>query len=306
MFTTFIVQPIFNVLVLIYALLPGHNFGLSIILFTILARILMWPLVKKQLHQAKAMRDLQPELKRIKKAASGDKQKESAMMMELYKERGINPFGTIGLLIVQLPLFIGLYNGLHRIVTNPHALVDFAYPAVRSLPWIKTISQDISRFDQSLFGVVDLMRSALYNGNHVYWPAMIIVLASAIMQYFQAKQLAPDDGQKRGLKTILRDAGKGQQADQTEINAAVGRSTRFMLPIFIFMVTVRIASALSLYWLISGLVAYWQQARVLAQDKTEMTTAVDTVTKNTIEAEILPPKKTKPNKNKKRNKKQRR
>jgi YidC/Oxa1 family membrane protein insertase len=55
-FTTLIVQPIFNLLVLIYALLPGHNFGLAIILFTIVVRLLLWPLVKKQLHQAKAMR----------------------------------------------------------------------------------------------------------------------------------------------------------------------------------------------------------------------------------------------------------
>ncbi|HLZ14851.1 MAG TPA: YidC/Oxa1 family membrane protein insertase, partial [Candidatus Saccharimonadales bacterium] len=66
MFTTLIIQPIFNLLVLIYALLPGHNFGLSIIIFTIVVRILMYPLVKKQLHQVKVMRKIQPEIKRIK------------------------------------------------------------------------------------------------------------------------------------------------------------------------------------------------------------------------------------------------
>jgi YidC/Oxa1 family membrane protein insertase len=59
-FTTLIVQPIFNLLALIYALLPGHNFGLSLIIFTIVIRLLLWPLVRKQLHQAKAMRELQP------------------------------------------------------------------------------------------------------------------------------------------------------------------------------------------------------------------------------------------------------
>ena len=69
MFQTIIVQPIFNLLVLIYALIPGHNFGLAIIIFTILMRLLMWPLVKKQLHHANAMRRLQPELKKIKAAA---------------------------------------------------------------------------------------------------------------------------------------------------------------------------------------------------------------------------------------------
>ncbi len=67
MFTTLIVQPIFNLLVFIYAILPGHNFGLALIIFTIIIRLLMWPLVKKQLHQARAMRELQPEIKKIKR-----------------------------------------------------------------------------------------------------------------------------------------------------------------------------------------------------------------------------------------------
>src|SRR4051812_38732170 len=116
MFTTLIVQPIFNLLVLIYALLPGHNFGLAIILFTIVIRILLWPLVKKQLHQAKAMRALQPEIKRVKQEAKGDRQKESVMLMELYKERGINPVGSIVVLIPQFFVLIGLYSGLRRVV----------------------------------------------------------------------------------------------------------------------------------------------------------------------------------------------
>src|SRR3990167_10717936 len=146
MFTTIIVQPIFNLLVLIYALIPGHNFGLAIILFTILVRLCMWPLIKKQLHQAKLMRQLQPEIKKLKKAAKGNRQQESAMLMELYKERGINPFSSIGLLLVQLPIFIGLYSGFHRIIDNSQAIVDFSYSWVHNLGWIQSLAQDIQRF----------------------------------------------------------------------------------------------------------------------------------------------------------------
>ena len=133
MFTTIIVQPIFNLLSLIYALLPGHNFGLAIIIFTIILRLLLWPLVKKQLHQVKVMRALQPELKRIKKAAAGNRQKESMLMMELYKERGINPFGSIGVVLLQLPILLGLYSGLRRVVMHHDALISFSYPAIRHL-----------------------------------------------------------------------------------------------------------------------------------------------------------------------------
>lgn len=302
MFTTLIVQPIFNLLVLIYALLPGHNFGVAIILFTIIIRLLMWPLVKKQLHQAKAMRELQPELKKIKLAAKGDRQKESAMMMELYKEREINPFSSIGLLIVQIPIFLALYSGLNRIVQNEKEIVDFAYPFIANMPWIQTISADISKFDSTLLGFVDLSKAAIdKSGGGIYWPAMIIVILSAVVQYYQAKQLMPDDKEKKSLRSILSSAGEGQKADQAEINAAVGRSTKFLLPVFIFIVTVNIASALSLYWLTSGIVAFIQQARVLGQDKTEMTTAVNTDTKKTIEAEIIPPKKPKSKKTTKKN-----
>lgn len=311
MFNTLIVQPIFNLLVLIYALLPGHNFGMAIILFTILVRLLMWPLVKKQLHQAKAMRELQPELKRIKKAAAGDKQKESMLMMELYKEREINPFGSIGLLIVQIPIFIGLYSGLNRIVKDPNEIVTFSYSFVSNLPWIQTLSTDISKLDSTLFGFVDLTKAA-YGAGGIYWPAMIIVAASAIVQFFQAKQLMPQNDKKRSLRKILGDANKGKQADSSEISAAVGGSTQYLLPFFIFFVTVNIASALSLYWLTSGIVAFIQQAKVLGQDKDEMTKTTATTTstakstgkkdKQVIEAEIIPPKKTKP-KNKTKSKK---
>jgi YidC/Oxa1 family membrane protein insertase len=291
MFTTIIVQPIFNLLVLIYALLPGHNFGLAIIIFTIVVRLLLWPLVRKQLHQAKLMRKLQPELKRIKKEAKGDKQKEGQLMMELYKERGINPFGSIGMLIIQIPILIGLYSGLRRVVDNPHALVSFSYPALQHLSWMKTLAHNIHRFDGTLFGHVDLTRAAL-GPKGTYWPAMIIVIGSALMQYYQSKQLLPDDKEKRSLRSILKDAGNGQQADQSEVNAAVGRSTRYFLPVMVFLFTVNIASALSLYWLVGGVVAFAQQWYVLREDTEEMESEVNSSpsrkdTSAVIEAEVV-------------------
>lgn len=291
MFTTIIVQPIFNLLVLIYALLPGHNFGLSIIVFTIVIRLLLWPLLKKQLHQAKAMRKLQPELKRIKKAAKGNKQKESLLLMELYKERGISPFGSIGMLLIQIPILIGLYSGLRRIVENPKAIVTFAYPSLQHLPWMRTIAGNIHRFDRTLFGIVDLTRAARGVGGKVYWPAMLIVIGSALIQYFQSKQLLPTTKDSRKLRDILKDASGGKSADQSEMNAAIGRSTRYFLPVMIFLFTVNIASALSLYWLVGGLVAFIQQSYILRDDETELEAAADKPTTKDIaaipEAEVV-------------------
>ena len=289
MFDLLIVQPIFNLLVFIYAILPGHNFGLALIIFTIIIRLLLWPLVKKQLHQTKAMRALQPELKKIKKATKGNRQKEMAMQMELYKEKGINPYGTIPILIVQFIVLIGLYLGLQRVIKDPNVLVTFSYPFVRDMAWIQTLSTNIHLFDETFLGIVDLGRAALTNGM-VYWPAMIIVLGSAIAQYFQATQLMPTSDDQKSLRAILRSSNQGKQADQSEVNAAVMRSTRFFLPVMIFVFTVGLASALSLYWLTGGIVAYIQQALVLRKDETEMDTLASKPSKDVKaipEAEVV-------------------
>lgn len=290
MFTTLIVQPIFNLLVLVYALLPGHNFGLALIIFTIIIRLLLWPVLKKQLHQAKAMRILQPEIKRVKQAAKGDRAKESQMLMELYKERGINPFATFPTLILQLIILIGLYSGLRRVISDPHALVTFAYPSLQHLGWMQSLAHNTHRLDNTLFGVVNLSRAALNKGGGVYWPAMVIVLGSAVAQFYQSKQLMPDSKDQRSLRSILKGASGGKQADQSEVNAAVGRSTRYLLPVMIFLFTVNIASALSLYWLAGGIVAFIQQSRVLRTDETEMEAIADAPSKNIAdipEAEVV-------------------
>lgn len=289
MFTTFIVQPIFNLLVLIYALIPGHNFGLAIILFTIVVRLLMWPLIKKQMHQVKKMRQIQPELKRIKKAAAGDKRKEQVMMLELYKERGINPFGQIGVMLVQIPILLGLYIGLQKVLKDHDAIVSFAYPFLQDLSWLKELGSNIHLFDATLFGVVDLTRPALA-ASGTYWPGLIIVVASAAVQFFQSRQLSPTTKDAKGLRTILKEAKNGKQAEQADVNAAMGRSMTFLLPFLVLLFTIHLPSALSLYWLVSGGVAFIQQWILLREDVGEMEAATDKAAareKKAIEAEIV-------------------
>lgn len=302
MFTTIIVQPIFNLLVLIYALIPGHNFGLAIIIFTVLIRILLWPLVKKQLHQARAMRELAPEIKKIKAATKGDKQKESMLTMELYREREINPFASLGVAVVQIPILLGLYSGLRRIINDPHQIISFSYPFLHHLPWLQTLSQNIHRFDNSLFGVVSLTRTAVET-NGIYWPAMIIVVASALAQYFQTKQLMPQDPEARSLRSILSGASGGKQADQAEVNAAVGKSTMYLVPIMVLLIALRLAVALPLYWLVSSVVAYIQQSRALKVDADIADASVDAPVKVKSEATVRKNKKTSKKSSKKRRKK---
>lgn len=308
MFTHLIVQPIFNLLVLVYALLPGHNFGLSLIIFTVIVRLLMWPLVKRQLRQTKLMRKLQPQLREIKKKAAGDRTKESALMMELYKENGVNPMATFPTLIVQLVILIGLYSGLRKVIADPSQIVKFAYPGLQHLAWMKHLSTHLTEFDDTLFGLINLKRSAL--GTSTYIPALLLVIGSAAVQFFTSRQLMPVDKEARKLRDILKGAGEGKQADQAEVNAAVGRSTQYFIPFMVFLFTVNLPAALSLYWFTGGIVAFIQQYIALREDEEEMERLADKPAKRDvskiIEAEVVSepkPKKSSKKKSSKRRKK---
>lgn len=307
MFTTFVVQPVFNLLVAIYALLPGHNFGLAIILFTIVIRLLLWPLVKKQLHQTKAMRKIQPELKKIKQRTKGDRQKEMMLTMELYKERGIKPLASIGVLLLQLPILFALFIGLQRVVKDPHEIYEFAYPFLQNLGWMEQLSQNIKLFDETLFGVIDLTRAAV-SSEGLYLPALLLVAGSAVIQYFQTKQLMPQAKDARKLREILKEAGEGKQADQSEMNAAISRGMMYFLPIMVFFLTIGFASALGLYWLVGGLVAYIQQTIILRDDETELEAIADEPSKKAEdipEAEVVATKPSPKPKTKKKSSKSR-
>ena len=296
MFTTLIVRPLFNLLVLVYTLIPGHNFGLSLIIFTVIIRLLMWPMVKRSLRQTKVMRQLQPELRRIKKETKGDKQKEQSMMMELYKERGVNPIGTLPILVVQFIVLIGLYSGLRKVIAHPEQLVSFAYPSLQHTTWLKQLALHPHDFDNTFLGFINLNRSAL--GKGLYIPALILVIGSAIVQFLSTRQLMPTDKNSRKLRDILKAAGDGEQADQTEVNAAVSRSTQYIIPFMVFFFTVNLPSALSLYWFTGSAAAFIQQAIALREDEEDMEKMADGKSTKDVskiaEAEVVSEAETKP------------
>lgn len=305
MFETLVTRPIFNLLTFIYSQLPGHNLGLAIIVFTIVIRVLLWPLLKKQLHSSKAMRDLAPELKRIKKETKGDRAKETELTMQLYKEKGINPFSSIGLALLQIPVLLALFSGLQKILRDPTELVNFSYSFIQNTPWMKELAADIGKLDETLLGFVDLTRKPLENGT-IYWQAMIIVILSAVVQYYASKMLMVTDKDARSLRQILKEAGNGKEADQAEVNAATMRNMRFVIPVLILFTSLNFAAALGLYWLVSGAVQYLQQWYILGRDQKEINTITASVGGQAIEAEVIAPKTNKPNKKSSSKKKRRR
>lgn len=294
-FDIILVQPIFNVLVLIYGLLPGHDFGVSLIIFTILIRLLMWPLVKKQLNQTKVMRALQPELVKIKAKTKGNKQLEAQLMMELYKEKGVNPFGSIGLLLVQLPIFIALFAVVRLITENPDNIDKYTYGVLDHLPAVQSAISD--GFQATLLGLVDLTKHAVAPGSgEIYWPLLIMAIIAAILQYFQSKQLLPEPKEKKKLRDLLKEQAAGKQVDQAEMSALVTNKMSWLFPVLTFVVAIYLAGALVLYLMVTSLVAVIQQYIVLKKDETELD-KISTKTKvraeNAQTAEIVEGKKNK-------------
>jgi len=289
LFNALIAQPIFNLLILIIALIPSHDFGIAIIIFTIIVRLVLYPLLRKQLHNTMAMKKLQPELKRIKKESKGDRQKESQLMMALYKEKGVNPFSSFAIILIQLPILIALYAGIRKIVDNPHQLLDLAYSWMHQLPYLENLAQNIHVFSYKFLGLVDLSKFPISKGG-LYWPAMILVVLSVAIQYLQSKQLLMSDKNTRSLRQLLKDTAAGKEVDQSEVQAATSKMTLFFVPAMIFMVSVSLPAALSLYWLVGGLVAYIQQTYILKKDVIEMEASVD---EQKVEAEIIYNKKDK-------------
>ena len=124
-----IVRPIVNILFVIYNLVG--DFGLAIILFTIIVKLLTWPLMKRQLHQTKIMREIQPELAEIKKNCKGNRQLESLQMMDLYKRKNVKPFRSMLTLLIQLPIFIGLFTAIN-VAVRPYIRDDSVYTVEHS------------------------------------------------------------------------------------------------------------------------------------------------------------------------------
>lgn len=126
MWETFLIQPMLNTLLWIYTIL-GQNFGLAIILFTVLVRLILYPLTAQQQKSAKAMQELNnsKEWKEIQRKYKNDKEKLAQAQMKLYQEMGVNPFSSCLPSLVQFPLFIGLYEAVIR------ALADTPLPLLK-------------------------------------------------------------------------------------------------------------------------------------------------------------------------------
>lgn len=275
-FELFIVQPIFNLLLGIYSFvnfIPYAGFGLSVIIFTIIVRFALWPLVVKQLHQVKAMRKLQPELAKIKKATKGNKQLESMQMLELYKKHEVKPFRSILILLIQLPIFIALFQVIQIFTTHRDQIAHFTYGFMQNLEPVQELIANPDSFNKMFLGFVDLTQSAITSSGVSIFLVLLAGVA-AYTQYIISKQTSPQTTNKR-LRDVLAEAGEGKQPDQAELNAVMmGKMIKF-LPFLMFFIMLSLPGALALYYVTSNVFAAIQQHFLLKRDAEEMDKLAD-------------------------------
>lgn len=268
-FDILVVQPIFNLLIGLYSIIPGGDFGVSIIIFTVFVRFALYPLVKKQLHQTQAMKKLQPQLARIKKQAKGNKQLESMQMLELYKQNGVNPFRSIGILLIQLPIFIALYRVIQIFTMHRDQIAKFSYDFMENIGPVKELIQHPSQFNETFLGFVDLTKTAIAGGSVDIFLIILAVIA-AYTQYIMGKQTMPHNESKKGLRAVMAEAAEGKQTDQAEMNAIVMMKMMKVMPFFMFFIMINLPGALALYYATSNIVAVIQQSILLKKDEEEL------------------------------------
>jgi len=249
MWDLIILNPFTNILLWIYNLI-GQNFGLAIILFTLLIRVITWPLNAQQLKGAKVMQDLQSDKEwlDIQKKYAKDREKLAQEQMRLYQERGINPFASCLPTLIQFPIIIGLYQSITRaLAATPLTLLQLArsiYPFMNASTIIPLNSHflwmDLGRPEGLSFPGGFTISFLPYG-----FPTLAIIVA--VTTYLQTKLTLPPSTNPN---------------DQT---AAMNSMMSIYMPLFLGWLVLNYASGLAVYFVTSnvlGIVQYAMMGRV--------------------------------------------
>lgn len=213
-------RPLFNILVFFYQTISFHDLGFAIILTTILIRIVLYPFFHKGAKQQMLMQRIQPKVKEIQEKHKGDTQKQSEALMALYKEHGVNPFSSILLLLIQLPIMLAFYWVVRAGLTTSQFSNLYSFVA---------IPQNINTL---FLGVIDLTK-----------PSIPIILAAAVAQFFQAR-------------LAIYQSKVNSTPSATE---KMARQMSFMGPLITILIFYSLPSAIGLYWLVTSLFSVAQQ-----------------------------------------------
>ncbi|OGH59788.1 MAG: hypothetical protein A2725_02105 [Candidatus Magasanikbacteria bacterium RIFCSPHIGHO2_01_FULL_33_34] len=253
LFQTILYEPIFNLFVGLYNIIP--DVGIVILIITLAIRIVLYPMTKKSIAAQKSMTDLQPKLEELKIKYKGDQQTLAQETMKLYKENKVNPLGSCLPILVQLPVFIAIYWVLQEGLGSEQNF-DTLYSFVKNPGEIKTIS----------LGFIDLGQKNI-----------ILAAAAGLAQYWQSKMMQS--------KKPPKEAGEGAKDESTM--SMVNKQMLYFMPGLTFFIGMSFPGGLALYWFLSTLLTALQQKYMLSdKEKNTETKEEKKIVEKTIEGEV--------------------
>ncbi|HEX8974790.1 MAG TPA: YidC/Oxa1 family membrane protein insertase [Patescibacteria group bacterium] len=229
-FHALIYQPLYNILIFLYNIVPGKDFGISIILITILLRTILIPLYRKQIESQTKLQALQPKIKEVQQKTKHSKEEQTKQLMELYKEHKTNPFSGCLPLIIQLIFLIAIYRILLSISSNG-LTVDASQ--------LYAFVVNPGKINQFFIFLVDLTK-----------PSIVIAAMAAIAQYFQTKMLMAQ-------QTVKKETSSS--SDEPDMAQIMSKQMLYLGPLLTLFIGVRFPAGLALYWLASTLFMLVQQ-----------------------------------------------
>lgn len=231
-FEILLYQPLFNFLVLLYKYLPGHDFGLAIIVLTLVIRLLLYPSSVKSIKTQKSLSEIQPKLQEIQKKYKDDKEKQVKETLNLYKQEKVNPFGGLLPTLIQLPLLIALYSVFWK-GFDPAELVNL-------YSFIATPGQ----INASFLGLIDLSK-----------PNIFLAILAGIFQFIQTKTMTP---------SVKKSGDKA-----SNFAMVMQKQMIYFFPFLTVFILLGLPSALGLYWVVGSLFLTVQQYFIFKKSKTD-------------------------------------
>jgi YidC/Oxa1 family membrane protein insertase len=248
-FGELVYRPLYNLLVFTYNIIPFHDFGIAIIIVTLIIKFLLIPLSRKQIESQRKMQELQPKIKEIQEKYKKDKEKQSRALMEFYKTNKANPFSGCLPTIFQLVFLIAIYRVLFNI-SNGGLVVDTKI--------LYSFVGNPGQINQYFLGIVDLSRALdLSRLTVASLPHIILVVLAAFSQFFQTKMLMANTP-----KTVK----KGDNQDFSQI---MTQQMLYMGPLLTLFIGIKFPAGLALYWLVSTAFAIIQQRALIVEKISE-------------------------------------
>lgn len=222
---TIIYEPLYNVLIFLVDIIPGGSIALAVIILTVLIKVILFPLNKKAIISQIKLKQLEPELNKIKQDFP-DKQEQSQKTMEFYKKNKVSPFSSCLPMLIQLPVILSLYYVfINGIDLNSEIIYSFT-----SIP--------------------DVVNSTVFGFGDIGDRSIFFALLAGVSQFFQARIVSARSQTPEG-------------GDQNSIQAKIGKSMqmqmKYVFPIIIVVIAFNLSAAVALYWVVNNVITIVQE-----------------------------------------------